>query len=115
MKTIKVINKEGHPWNEGIIKTTKNYIKDRLMDEDLKNNEEVVNNFKAFEIIEPEEVTIDNAFGIDTSRESIDSYVKDELEKCKDIKHFYAVYMVKRELTDEEDNLLTMYLNNLSK
>ena len=117
MKQVKVISKEGKPWEESLIKTTKNYIKDRLMDEELKNNEEVKNQFKGFDQIEDlaDEPTIDNMFGVDSSKETVEEYTKAELERCKDLKYFYAKYIVERELTDLEDSMLTMYTENLNK
>jgi len=117
MKQVKIISKGGKPWEESLIKTTTNYIKDRLMDEELKNNEEVKNQFKGFDQIDDlaDEPTIDNMFGIDTSRETINEYTKAELERCKDLKYFYSVYIVKRELTDIEENYLNLYLDNLNK
>lgn len=117
MKQVKVVSKEGKPWEESLIKTTKNYIKDRLMDEELKNNEEVKNQFQAFNNIEDltEEPTIDNMFGVDSSKETVEEYTKAELERCKDLKYFYGVYIVERELTDFEDTMLTMYTENLNK
>lgn len=116
MKQVKVVSKEGKPWEESLIKTTKNYITDRLMDEDLKNNDEIKNSFKPFEELEPETLpNIDNVFGVSTSKEEIAEYTKQELERCKDLKYFYGVYIVQRELTDLEDSMIDMYLDNLNK
>lgn len=115
MKQVKVVSKEGKPWEESLIKTTKNYITDRLMDEDLKSNEEVKEGFEPFKELEPETFpNIDNVFGIDTSKETVEEYTKQELERCKDLKYFYGKYIVERELTDLESNMLDMYMENLN-